>query len=134
MTCSASPEPARDDERAAAFALLFQGLPPEERRLRLANALELVRSGELDPAGIFVLRAANGLRGVVVCLAAAGAPGLLWPPCVPAGASAAEREDRLTQHALDWLRGQGVKLVQCLLSPAENHLANPLLRNGFVHV
>jgi ribosomal protein S18 acetylase RimI-like enzyme len=45
-----------------------------------------------------------------------------------------EAEDLLLGHALRWLRGHGVKLVQALLTPDEEPLAAPLLRGGFTRV
>ncbi len=128
-----TPEPARTDELAAAFRLLFRHLSPEERGSRVRNALHLVSLRELDPRGVFVLREASGLTGALVCSPVPGASGALWPP-VALGKRAAEGEDALVRHACAWLRGQGARLAQALLSPEEECLAAPLVRNGLAHV
>jgi ribosomal protein S18 acetylase RimI-like enzyme len=134
MGGAANPEPARDEERAAALALLFRDLPRRERRRRVANALQLVESGELDPAGIFVLREGEHLDGVMVCLPVPGASALVWPPRMAGEGPDSSRENLLVQHGLRWLRHRGVKLAQCLLTPEEVGLVGPLERNGFEHV
>jgi ribosomal protein S18 acetylase RimI-like enzyme len=127
-----APQPARQPEWAPALRLLFGHFPPEERDRREAIALELIHRGEFDPHGLFVLCGKDGIGGAVACLAVPGATGLLWPPAVRVGGT--EAEDRLLRHALSWLRGQGVKLVQTLLAPQEEGLAAPLLRHGLAHV
>src|SRR5205807_88080 len=116
MASAARPETARDHERQAAFELLFQDLLAAERRRRVANALALIDSGELDPDGIFVLRGADSVVGAAVCLAVPGATGLIWPPRTVATLVQHSHEDSLVQHASQWLRQRGVKLAQCLLA------------------
>jgi mycothiol synthase len=127
-------EPARPEDQAEVFQLVFQHLPEEARAGRVANALRLLRGGELDPAGVVVARAGDTLLGALVCLPVPGASGLLWPPQVRQDPRARQVEDELARHAAAWLRGRGAKLGQALLAPAEVHLAPPLERNGFVHV
>jgi ribosomal protein S18 acetylase RimI-like enzyme len=127
-------EPARPEEQADAFHLVFRHLPEEARAGRVANALGLVSSGELDPAGVLVARAGAGLAGALVCLPVPGASGLLWPPQAHDGPRREQVEDDLVRHASFWLRGRGAKLGQALLAPAEVPLAPPLERNGFDHV
>ena len=129
-----TPEPVRTEELPAAFELLFRRSGPGERGGRVANALDLVRRGELDLEGLFVLRDRGGLVGAVLCLALPGAAGLVWPPqCVP-GADAPAGEDALLRRGADWLRGRNVKVAQALLSPEEAPFAAALPRNGFPHV
>jgi ribosomal protein S18 acetylase RimI-like enzyme len=123
--------PARPDEWAAAFRLIFRD-PEVQREGRVDNALRLVRSGELDPAGVLVARDDAGLRGALIALPVPGASGLLWPPQAAEPAPAVE--DALVRHAVAWLRQCGAKLGQALLAPNEVHLAGPLERNGFDHV
>jgi ribosomal protein S18 acetylase RimI-like enzyme len=129
-----TPEPARTDELAAAFRLIFHSLGPKEAGVRVANALHLVQRGEIDPRGVFVLRGPTGLLGALVCLPVPGASGLLWPPGTVDDDRRREREDLLLQHTLAWLRQRGVKLAQTLLAPEEMFLARPLERNGLAHV
>jgi ribosomal protein S18 acetylase RimI-like enzyme len=125
-----TPEPARPEELAPAFRLLFRSLGVE-REARVAAALDLVARGELDPHGVFVLRGPAGLTGALACAAVPGAGGLLWPPAAT-GASA--DEDLLVRHACAWLRGRGAKLVQALLTFDEERLAGPLERNGLARI
>ena len=129
-----TPEPAQTSELAAAFRLLFNRLPPEDADTRVANALRLVQTGELDPRGVFVLRGGAGLLGAQVCLPVPGASALVWPPSCVEDAHAREREDVLLRHALAYLRQRGVKLAQALLAPVEGTLGASLERNGFVHI
>src|SRR5947209_8324316 len=125
MAATLTPQPARTEELGAAFRLLFQHLPPHEQDRRVANALHLVQRGELDRAGIFVLRGPDRLLGAFVGLPIPGASALVWPPAVLADQQRLDREDLLLQHARAWLRGRGVKLAQALLAPDEVHLAPP---------
>src|SRR5258708_6069276 len=117
-----SPEPARTEELAPAFRLLFSHLDAEERDLRVGNTLLLVQRGELKPDGIFVLRGNDGIHGTIVCLPMVGATALIWPPRCVDDEHTRENEDQLVHRAKAWLKRQGVKLAQSLLSVAENHL------------
>jgi ribosomal protein S18 acetylase RimI-like enzyme len=126
-------EPAQPEEVAAAFRLIFQHLAARERELRVANAVALVRSRELDPEGVVVVRGTPGLRGAMVSLPVAGASGLVWPPRAVAGGDEQDIEDRLVAHSCAWLRQRGARLAQTLLPAIELPLAAPLTRNGFCH-
>jgi ribosomal protein S18 acetylase RimI-like enzyme len=125
-------EPARPEEREAAFRLIFQDA--EDRETRVANALHLVELGELKEAGILVTRGSHGLIGALVCLPIAGAGALVWPPRVLPGHEQAAIEDSLVRQARTWLRQRGAKLAQALLVRDDVHLAGPLERNGFRHI
>jgi GNAT superfamily N-acetyltransferase len=125
--------PARPEEQAAALELAFQQMPSADRDVRVANALRLVRQGELTAEGILVARGREGLLGAMVCHPAPGASGLVWPPQA-ATARRKEVEDALLRHACGWLREKGAKLAQALLLPREAGLAEPLERNGFKRI
>jgi ribosomal protein S18 acetylase RimI-like enzyme len=127
-------EQARPEELAAAFQLIFQHVAPAEQPGRVANALRLIRQGEFDPAAVWVVRRRRQLIGAVVCLPAAGASALIWPPQVRGGNPGPPIEDLLLQSATTWVRNSGAKLGQTLLAPDEAHLAASLERNGFRHV
>jgi mycothiol synthase len=129
-----TPQAARTPDWADAFRLIFQHLEPPERDEREAAALFLLQRGELDPAGLFVLREPEGLVGAIACQSVPGASGLIWPPGVRADDRRTDREDALVRHGLAWLRQRGAKLVQALLAPEEEELASPLLRGGFRRV
>jgi mycothiol synthase len=126
--------PARADEHADALRLLFRDFPTDERDRRVASALDLLRSGELDPDGLLVETRSGALAGVLVCLPVPGASALFWPPRSIADADRADREDRLVRQALQWVRARGAKLAQSLLTQDEVALAAGLERNGFRHV
>jgi ribosomal protein S18 acetylase RimI-like enzyme len=134
MDALPTPEPALASEWAPALRLVFQHLSPPERRQRELAALHLLRQGELDPQGLFVVRGPRGLDGALVCLSLPGAGGLIWPPGVAAHPQQTALEDCLLRNALAWLRGRGVKLVQALLAPEEEDLAAPLVRHGFARI
>jgi ribosomal protein S18 acetylase RimI-like enzyme len=118
---------------ASALRLAFGHLPTDDQDARVANALGLVRAGELDAAGVMVARADDELLGAMICMPVAGASGLVWPPRVIPGAARGHIEDELVRFTTAWLRGRGAKLAQALLLPTESALAEPLERNGFVH-
>jgi mycothiol synthase len=113
----------------AAFELALQHLSAEQRPARVHNALSMLSKGAIDPGGIFLVRAGSALRGVQVCISLPGASGLFWLPKSKPHDPALE--ERLVQHALDWLRRGGAKLAQAILSPLESVDAGPLLRRGF---
>jgi ribosomal protein S18 acetylase RimI-like enzyme len=119
-------------EWGPACRLIFQHLPPEDRRQREALCLDLLQRRELHPDGLFVVPGADGPRGAMLCLPVPGAAGLLWLPGTqtPHPQTAA----MLVNHAVGWLRQQGVKLIQCLLIAEEEPLAEPLLHCGFQRI
>jgi ribosomal protein S18 acetylase RimI-like enzyme len=127
-------EPVRPDELRPALRLLFQHVPPAEREGRVQNALHLVHEGELDPAGVWVVRSSRALLGALVCLPVPGASGLVWPPQAVAHGQREAIQDCLLHQARAWLRQRGAKLVQTLLSAQEIGLASSLERNGFRHI
>lgn len=133
MTPSRSARVAQKEELVGALALLFARLPQRERQRRVIHALELLREGELDARGVFVVPGDRGPAGVFVCQPVAGAGGLVWPPVV-ACEEGEELEDSLIERGCSWLRQRGVRLAQCLLAPEERGLEKALLRNGFAAV
>ena len=126
-----TPRSALPGEHAAALRLLFRHLDAAELDYRVAHALEMIPTGDLDIGGLLVLPGPTGPRGVTLCQAVSGGGGLVWPPVVaPADPTG---EDALVAAALAWLRGRGSLLAQCLLPDEDFHLAPPLARNGFAH-
>lgn len=126
--------PARPHELEAAFRLVFRQVAEGEREGRVANALHLVRQGELNAAGVLVAAEGGEPVGAIVCLPVPGASGLVWPPQAVEGPGQAAVEDALVLRAAAWLRERGARLGQCLLSEQELPLAEPLRCNGFAHV
>jgi ribosomal protein S18 acetylase RimI-like enzyme len=125
---------ALPEEREAAFRLIFQQASADDRQFRVANALELVRQGELNPEGILVARSESDLVGALVCTPVPGASALVWPPQALADGGQEWVEDRLVEYASTWLRQCGARLAQALLIPKDVSLAAPLQRNGFKHI
>src|SRR5262249_29114899 len=125
--------PARREEMAALFRLLFQHLPEEDRENRVANGLKMLRDKELNASGALVARAEGHLQGALFCQAVAGASGLLWPPQTQPKRNH-KIEDQLIEHACRMLADHGAKLVQSLLIEEEKFLADSLERNGFTHI
>jgi mycothiol synthase len=126
--------PARPEEWAQAFELIFQHVAKDDRQGRVRNALRLLRQGELNEAGVIVVPGGSNLLGAMVCLPVAGASALIWPPQAACGGVPHEIEDRLLNYAIPWLRQAGAKLGQTLLGQDEMHLAASLERHGFVHI
>src|SRR5438105_3751168 len=127
-------EVARPEDLAPAFRLMFQHLAADDREASVANALHLVSQGELERAGILVVRHDRRVVGALVCIPLRGASALFWPPQTEEDPGSPAVADLLLQHAGAWLRQRGVKISQALLTADETHLAEPLLRNGFAHV
>jgi ribosomal protein S18 acetylase RimI-like enzyme len=125
-------EPARRDEMAAVFRLLFQHLDEPDRERRVANARKMLRSKELNPLGALAARIDGHLRGALFCQGVAGASGLIWPPQTQPEPNPAV-EDLLIDRACQLLANQGAKLIQSLLTLEESGLGASLLRNGFTH-
>src|SRR5262249_53287174 len=101
---------ARRDEWLAAFQIIFQDIPGNERADRVAPAFRLVQQGELDPQGIFVVRNEKQILAALVCLKLPGATGLVWPPRTQPGLlSSAAYEDELMTRAIAWLRQRGAR-------------------------
>jgi mycothiol synthase len=121
---------ARPDELAPAFRLIFRHVRDESRESRVHNALELLRLGALDPAGVKVARQGRAVIGAVICAPVPGAGGVVWP----AQAEHADVEERLMREALAWLRSRGARLAQALLADHERALGAGLVRSGFQHV
>jgi mycothiol synthase len=128
-------EPAGKNEWPAALDLVFgHVVNRDERELRVSNAVQLIRQGELDSAGLLVARAGSRLVGAMVCLPAPGASALLWPPRAISWSRKESVEDQLVRSGMSWLRQRGAKLAQTLLSPQEHHLGAALERNGLNYV
>lgn len=125
--------PVQPGHEEPAFQMFFHTLPTPERARRVAAALDLVCSGELDPAGIFVAYLAGGPCGVLVCQLTPGAAALLWPPVVRAVAGR-DAEDELVRQACGWLSHEGARLIHAVLTEDEAARAGALLRHGFQHL
>src|SRR3954447_13036879 len=98
------PTPA---ELTAACTALFAHRRGAER------CRDLVCTGELDPAGLFVAKDDHGvIRGAVLVQTLPGAMGLAWPPRAEPGPDQRTIEDELVSVACGWLRGRGVKVCQ----------------------
>ncbi len=124
---------ARPDELFPALRLALGPSSPECAELRARAALEFTCRGELDPAGVLVARADEGLLGAMVSHLLPGASGLLWPPQAISPEADAIK-DLLVRHSLAWLKRQGAKLGQAILAPEDAPQAAPLLRHGFQHI
>ena len=127
------PDHALPHEIEPAFRLLLSNLGKSEREYRVARAVELVLSGQMDVRGLFVLREAGEIAGVIACEPLPGAGSIIWPP-VLAGTQNIDLEDLLVGRACDWLLQHRARLAQCLLPPEDALLAEPLLRNGFTRI
>jgi ribosomal protein S18 acetylase RimI-like enzyme len=123
------PDQAQPHEYAAAFDLLLRHVGRPERDERVRRAVELMRQGNIDPRGLFILRGLSDLLGAMLCEPVAGAAGILWPPI--AVDHRCDVEDALILHSVTWMRRQGARIGQCLMPPDDAYLARPLLRHDF---
>jgi ribosomal protein S18 acetylase RimI-like enzyme len=121
---------ARADEVPAAVYLALAHLPDAERHRRSVDTLTLIASGDIDPRGIFVARSEHQLDGVFVCVPLPGASGLVWLPRWRV-APECDRQQRLIDAGLHWLRQRGCRLAQLIVPPEEDDLQSPLWRAGF---
>jgi mycothiol synthase len=119
-------EPLRPDDWTAALDKALVRVPLSERPARVRHCLHLLKTGVLDPRGVWVARIGNDIVGVQVCAPLPGAACLFWLPAAD-DASA----DRLVQAGLDWARSIGCKLAQAMANPNERPFTEPLLRCGF---
>ncbi|MFO0802056.1 MAG: GNAT family N-acetyltransferase [Gemmataceae bacterium] len=99
-------------ELDAALRLLVGHRPPADRGSAIQRYRDLIASGDLDPAGIFVARGATRKPvGAMLVSVMPGALGLAWPP-VANRRKRIETEDALVAAACSWLRSRGVKVCQ----------------------
>jgi GNAT superfamily N-acetyltransferase len=127
--------PAGPDDHAAACRLLASRRPAEEREEVARRFLDLLDTGEFDPAGLFVTRGTGGaVCGAVLAQAMPGALGLLFPPQTAAPEDRLVVTDALLTAAQEWLRGRGVKVCQSF-APTGDRADRPALeRTGFARV
>ena len=116
--------PAAVHERRAALRLLLQQDAAAEREVRLAGLLDQMQHGELDPAGLLIT---EDQRGAILAIPLAGAGGLIWSPVCPSLAEA----QALVEVAVAWLRTQGTRIVQALVSLPQPSPSNWLEGCGF---
>jgi hypothetical protein len=128
------PAPARPEEQEAAFRLLLQHCAPDRLGQRLDASLRMLQTGELNPAGLLVLRREGAVTAATAVTVLPGGSGIVWPPQASEGLQQRLDEDRLAKHLLTWLRDRGACLAQALLPAEEMLLAEPLLRAGFQHI
>jgi ribosomal protein S18 acetylase RimI-like enzyme len=108
--------PATVHERGAALRLLLAHRPTAEREARVFGLLDLIRARALDPAGLLVVTDfQKAIRGAILATPVAGAGGMIWPPACQTLAEARA----LVEAALAWLRTQGTRIVQAMVSLPE---------------
>src|SRR4051812_34948987 len=117
------PASAQPAEQEPAFRLLLQHCAPERLTRRLHASLRMLQTGELDPAGLLVLRREGTVIAATAVTVLPGGTGLVWPPQAIEGIQQRLDEDRLAAHLLTWLRDHGACLAQALLSGEEAFLA-----------
>jgi ribosomal protein S18 acetylase RimI-like enzyme len=127
--------PAGAAERPAALRLVFQGLSDLAVRDKLRHAEDMIRTGELDPQGVWLARDGTGVAAAMIAAPIPGGGAVVWPPRARVShANADPVLDELLQAAMDWLRARGHRLAQAMLSPGEELVAAPLVRHGFTRI
>jgi GNAT superfamily N-acetyltransferase len=124
---------ARTSEWLAAFELAFQRCSPDERPMRVVDALAMAAAGEIDPQGIFVAHQGDRLVGVVVAMPLAGASGLLWMPETVSEA-AASLATELVRAGLAFFAKRGTKIAEAIVPPEDLQRTAPFLEAGMRHV
>src|SRR5262245_12672955 len=95
--------PAAASEQFAAVRLVFQYLNFEDRGNRVANALEMLRAGEIDSKGLIVVRDTHGLIGAIIAAPVPGQGAIIWPPQArPSFAHPDAAADVLIHSANQW--------------------------------
>jgi len=116
-------------ELVAALRVLFA--PCLDTESQVERCLDAITSGELDAAGLLVIRDDGGvICGAALAQVLPGALGVVWPP----RADTIRGEDVLCRGACDWLRLRGVKVCQASASAGEVADMAALERSGFRHV
>lgn len=120
--------PALPHERAAALRLVFADAGDGAVR----NSLDLMATGRVDAAGLWVSRDGRGVVAAVLAALLPGRGAVVWPPACRS--SAAPDFHELMTALNQWLSDQGVRLAQCLLPTGYAARAEPLTRRGFHYV
>jgi mycothiol synthase len=127
--------PATPDEVTAACRALYAHLRGPDRDARALRCRDMLRSGEIDPTGLFVARGDGGaVRGAMLVQPLPGALGLAWPPRAEPGRDQTATEAALAAAACGWLRSRGVKVCQSFAPETERPDMAPLERAGFRRV
>jgi ribosomal protein S18 acetylase RimI-like enzyme len=124
-------ERARREEWTVACDLILAPHGGAARPEQIKTALFLLDRGDVTADGLFVARH-DGIEGAILCQAAPGDCGIVWPP--RAVTNEINVEDVLLRHGLSWLRSRGCRLAQSFLTPDEQPLAAPFVRNDMPHV
>ena len=122
---------ATPEDWAASCRLLSQRSLAPARVGAARRYRDLLASGTIDPAGLFIARDEySQVQGAMLVQVQPGALGLAWPPHVNSGRDHVALEDALVAAACNWLRSRGVKVCQAF-GPAGNRGAMaPLARHG----
>lgn len=117
---------------AGALELVYESLPTATRRQVIEELRQAAARGERSLAGLFAAWHQNDLLGAVLTEIFPGNGASLRPvQLAPGGPPQAAQ--RLLKHALDWLEGQSVEMVQCLLATDSGTDAERLRAAGFAH-
>lgn len=124
---------ATPSEWAAACRVLSTCHPSPDRNRAVLHFLNLLTSGQFDPAGLFIAREESGrICGAMLVQELPGALGVVWPPQVEPPSDPAA--DALVSATCNWLRSRGVKVCQLFTPAGDQSGMRPLLRYGFEHV
>jgi len=122
--------PARPARRAEALALVFSRCDSTERAQRVEAAGEVAAEDGRTWDSLLVAQRQGATVGGVFSTIQPGRVGTLYPPRLASGESL-QTAGSLLDAALDWLVGQEVRLVQCLLPSPEAADDRLLREHGF---
>src|SRR4051812_49128741 len=103
MTAGVTIRPAAPHEWSAALRLTFGHLDAETRLARVAGGLDLIKQGEMDPAGILVALDGEHVVGAMIAAPVPGAGAAVWPPQLAARITPGLADD-LARASIDWLK------------------------------
>ncbi len=119
---------ASADDLPSACRALFA--PSAFVDLAAARFQEMLARGELDAAGVIVVKDGAAVRGAIFAYRLGGGQAAVWLP----SATDPETQDALMAGVLAWLHREPTAVIQALVRPAELPRTPPLVRAGFRHI
>lgn len=123
--------PASPEQAAEALRLVFCDLSAENRECYVRALAQQIASGAVSVEGLWLARRAGRLAGATFAQSQAGRTAVVWPPRLVAHEPAATA-GLLLERALQWLAGQGVRVVHALLETVTETDDAVLRAGGFV--
>ena len=124
---------AASTEYETALALVFNQLPPSERKAAIADVLTALRRGRIAAHGLLMAKRDSQIVGSILYLMQQDRTAFVWPPAA-VGPRVSVTDDLLLQDVLRRINAAGAWIGQCLLEPHRHTEREILERNGFRHL